>query len=120
MSALPEKYNLVVWEGGTLRLLIDVQEVDGTPPDFTGYTAQLVMYATPESVPLYTMTTSTGGITLGGAAGTVALYISATDTLSFGEWTPEAAIYELDVINTAGNGDTIPLLWGQVQVRGIA
>ena len=70
------------------------------PVNLTGYTARMQIRETIESTTtLHTLTTENGGITLGGAAGTIALTISATDTAAF---TFDSAVYDLEVISGAG------------------
>ena len=70
------------------------------PVNLTGYTARMQIRETLESTTvLHEMTTEDGGITLGGAAGTIALTISATDTAAF---TFDSAVYDLEVISGAG------------------
>jgi hypothetical protein len=45
------------------------------------------------------LTTANGGITLGGAAGTIDLFISATDTAGFA-W--ESGVYDIELIQPNG------------------
>lgn len=119
MSLLPAKFNLFCWEKTTFRKRITVLQGDAssTPRDFTGYTGTMALY-NPASVgtALYTLSTSNGGITFGGTAGTIDLYIPEATLVTF-LWT--AAVYELLVVDTMGTGDHDSLLWGAFGIRGL-
>lgn len=70
------------------------------PVNLTGFTARMQIRETVESTTvLHSLTTENGGITLGGAAGTIALTISATDTAAF---TFDTAVYDLEVVSGGG------------------
>jgi hypothetical protein len=70
------------------------------PVNLTGFTARMQIRETVESTTvLHSLTTENGGITLGGAAGTIALLISATDTAAF---TFDSAVYDLEIISAGG------------------
>lgn len=72
------------------------------PVNLTGFTARMQIRETVESTTvLHSLTTENGGITLGGAAGTIALTISATDTAAF---TFDTAVYDLEVVS---GGDVV-------------
>jgi hypothetical protein len=74
----PTTNNLLVYQGATFdeELLL---EVDGDPVDLTGYTAAMKVRATPADDAVLSLTNGSG-ITLGGALGTVAVVITATQT----------------------------------------
>ena len=59
---------------------------------------------------LHDMTTENGGITLGGVAGTIELYISDTDSTAF-TWTK--GVYGLEII--LANGEVRRLLRGKIK-----
>lgn len=70
------------------------------PVNLTGFTARMQIRETVESTTvLHSLTTENGGITLGGAAGTIALTISASDTAAF---TFDTAVYDLEVVSGGG------------------
>lgn len=70
------------------------------PVNLTGFTARMQIRETVESTTvLHSLTTENGGITLGGAAGTIALTISASDTAAF---TFDTAVYDLEVVSAGG------------------
>lgn len=116
MSFLPEQHNFAIWKGATFRTTITLYTDAGvTLRNLTGYSSELIIRDEPGGTPLLTLSTSNGGITLGGANGTVSLYISATTTAGI-TWT--SAVYDLTV--TAGSGgDTDALLYGGFTAQGI-
>lgn len=80
------------------------------PVDLTGFTARMQIRESLESTTtLEELTTENGGITLGAAAGTVALLISATDTAALDFST---AVYDLELIS--GAGIVTRLLYGDI------
>ena len=67
------------------------------PVNLTGYTARMNIRSTVDATTiLHSLTTENSGIALGGAAGTVDLLISATDTALFAFGT---AVYDLELIS---------------------
>lgn len=119
---LPAKFTFLAWAGGTFRkrLTLLQGDDDSAPRDITGCTAVMTIRVAPRGTVLFTLNTTGSGITLGGAAGTIDLYISATDTLSFDGWASPSAIYDLSITDTSTSGDTEPLLWGVFRVEGVA
>lgn len=131
-------YPLVVEQGATLRFTLTfthpeldvdgnvVLDVDGNPKpgvpyDFTGATAQLdVRLKVASPTPVFTLTSNpVVGITLGDAAGTVAVEMSADQTELLGlPSTPRAiteAVYDLEV--TYPSGDRDRLIEGSITVK---
>lgn len=83
-----------------------------TPVDLTGCTARMQIREEIESAEvLVSLTTANGGITLGGAAGTVVLRIEATATAAF-QWT--AGVFDLEI--EFADGTVRRLLAGTVSV----
>ena len=107
------KLKLTVEQGATFRKTLTWKA--GTPAvavDLTGCTARMhIRTEIASPVPLVTLTTENGGITLGGAAGTIVLLIAATTTAAI-NW--EAGVYDLEVVFT--NGDVRRLLYGPVAI----
>ena len=66
-----------------------------------------------ESSEVLTLTTANGRISLGGAAGTLTLEISATDTANL---TPSDGVYDLEL--TDANGKVDRILEGTYSIRG--
>lgn len=131
----PAKSNLQIYQGATFhknyRLLsypYDVKEVDGilvnsitglpalesdlTPIDLTGCSARMQVRSSVDSADvLLELTTANGGIMLGGALGTIDLYVSDEDTTALG-WT--AGVYDLEL--EYSNGEVVRRLFGSVYV----
>jgi hypothetical protein len=108
------KLKLAIDQGATFRKVLTWEIA--TPPaapvlvDLTGYTARM-QARTDVDTPafLFELTTENGGITLGGALGTIALYLSdtATSALSF-----DAGVFDLEL--KAPGGDVTRFLAGTV------
>lgn len=92
----PGRYNFTCPQGSTLRTLL-TYKLDNTPVDITGYSARLQVRETYESDEyIVNLTNLNGGITLGGSAGTIELYISASTTTNF---ISGDHVYDLELIN---------------------
>ncbi len=112
MTTAPGKYDITLYRGSTYRTTLTWKDQNETAINLTGWTARLQMRPSiPSDTPFLTLTTENGGITLGGAAGTIELYISHTATAAL---TNEIGSYDLEMI--AGNGDVPRLLMGRVLV----
>lgn len=120
MSVLPAKKNFTIWRGGTWRKALTIYTGATTasdPRDLTGYTASLRVEDAADSI-LMTLTevaSDDGQILLGGLAGTVTILIPAnvTETITWSN-----AIYELRITAPLA-GDTDPILWGSLVVKGV-
>jgi hypothetical protein len=87
---------------------------DGDAVNLTGYTARLQIRDKQTSTePLLALTTENGGLTLGGAAGTIALVISAAGTMTLSD-ALLTGIYDLELIAPAGR--VTRLLRGNVTI----
>jgi len=85
------------------------------PTDLTGYTARMQIRITRGStVSVHELTTENGGITLNAADGGINLLISDTDTAAFDF---DNAVYDLELINTNGNGDVTRVAEGTVRLH---
>jgi len=91
------KLKLSVEQGATFTKVLTWKA--GTPAvavDLTGCTARMQIRPTIASATVHAeLTTENGGITLGGAAGTVTILITATATAAF-TWTE--AVYDLEIV----------------------
>lgn len=107
------KLKLTVKQGATFRRGLTWKTgVPPAPVDLTGYTARMQIREEVTSTDvLATLTTENNGITLGGAAGTIVLYLSPTATADF-DW--ESGVYDIEMI--APNDDVIRLVEGSVIV----
>ena len=89
-------YNIVCDQGATLSRVITWKNSAGTPINLTSYTARMqVRERYDATTTLLSLTTENGGITLGGALGTITLVADATATAAF---TPDQYVYDLEMI----------------------
>ena len=72
----PAIYDMTAYQGATFDSVL-TWSIDGDPVDLTGYTAAMQVRETPSSPRIVLSLASGSGITLGGAAGTITLNISA-------------------------------------------
>lgn len=107
------KLKLEINQGATFRQRLTwMTGTPATPVDLTGYTARMqVREEIAAAAVLVELTTENDGITLGGATGTVDLYISAVATAAFA-W--ESGVYDIEMV--APNGDVKRLVAGSVAV----
>jgi len=91
--------NFTIEQGATFNLLL-TWEIDGTPVNITNWTARLAARVDVEdSEVILSLTTTNGGITLGGAAGTISLNQTATQTALLPAGT---YVYDLELISAVG------------------
>jgi hypothetical protein len=90
--------NFTIEQGATFNLLL-TWEINGTPVNITNWTARLAARVDVEDTEvILSLTTSNGGITLGGAAGTISLNQTATQTALLPAGT---YVYDLELISAA-------------------
>jgi hypothetical protein len=100
-------YDILIEQGATFSQVITYKEA-GVAVNLTGYTARMQVRATLESATaLIELTTANGRIALGGAAGTITLTISATDSAAL---TAGRGVYDLELVS--GSGIVTRLLQG--------
>ena len=100
-------YDITIEQGATFSQLITYKE-SGVAINLTGYTARMQVRSTLESATsVVELTTANSRIALGGAAGTITLTISATDTASL---TAGRGVYDLELVS--GSGIVTRLLQG--------
>lgn len=91
------KHNLVCEEGATFTFNFTIKTAN-TPWNLTGYTATMTVRPFVGSTETTILATNTNGrITLGGAAGTVAVTLSAATTAAF-----DAGKYVYDLVLDSG------------------
>jgi len=92
-------YDLCLHQGATFNKRITWKS-DGALVNLTNWTARMQIRATTEAATaLIELTTANGRIALGGAAGTITLTISATDTAAL---TAGRGVYDLELVSPAG------------------
>jgi len=100
-------YDILIEQGATYSQVITYKD-NGVAVNLTGYTARMQVRATLESAStLVELTTANSRIALGGAAGTITLTISATDTAGL---TAGRGVYDLELVS--GSGIVTRLLQG--------
>ena len=104
-------FDFTIEQGATFNLVM-TWKIDGVAVNLTGYTARLqARVDVADTSTVLSMTTAGGGITLGGAAGTITLDQTATQTtaLSVGSF-----VYDLELISSANV--VIRLLQGELVI----
>ena len=100
-------YDILIEQGATYSQVVTYKE-SGVAVNLTGYTARMQVRSTLESAStVVELTTANGRIALGGAAGTITLTISATDSAAL---TAGRGVYDLELIS--GSGIVTRLLQG--------
>lgn len=112
MPALAGKYDFTMEQGSTFSKTFTYKDSTGTAINLTGYTAKMEVRTEPiADDAIVTLTTENGGITLGGAAGTIKVDITATATAAF-DFTK--ATYDIELIT----GTTVSkLVYGTITLR---
>ena len=103
--------NLIIDQGATWEITFTYKNINGTPINLTGYTAALQLRTSYDAVSSsLSLTSPSGGIVMGGTAGTIAITASATQTggLAAGEY-----VYDLEI--TTGSKVT-RLVQGRITV----
>jgi hypothetical protein len=90
---------LEIDKGATFQKALEWQDSNSVAIDLTGYTSAMHIRAGYGTTLIHELTTENGGITLGGALGTIDLLITDTDTKTFD---PGHYIYDLEVKSAAG------------------
>ncbi len=97
----PAKLKLAIYQGATFRKRLTWKA--GTPAvavDLTGCTARMQVRAEVESeTVLLSLTTENDGITLGGSAGTIDLYVADEDTAAI-DW--DSGVFDLEIEHPSG------------------
>lgn len=112
LEAQAGKLNIVIEQGTTFNPVFTYSDENNTPIDLTGYDARMQIRSSKTASTTIDDLTVGDGITLGGAAGTITLLISDTDTAAF---TFKNAVYDLELIS--GSGVVTRLLEGSVTLK---
>lgn len=108
-------YGTVIEQGSAFTRVFTLKDIDGNPVDLTGAVAQ---WSVKESADIigtlllnYKSSSQESHITLGGAAGTITLNLSQSETEAL-SWTD--AVY--DIFVTFSNGKRYRILYGGISV----
>jgi hypothetical protein len=97
---MANRYNLEINQGATFSLTATWKDSTGAAINLTGYTARLQVRENYASTTTIVSLTSSSGITLGGAAGTVTIIITASATSAL--IAPWAGVYDLELVDASG------------------
>ena len=109
------KHNLSIDSGATFRTQVIWKDSNNQPINLTTATARMQIRKKVDSVEIMLeLTTENGGISLGGALGTIDIYMTdlQTETLS-------AGVYDLEVsfpVSGYARPDVVRLLYGSINV----
>lgn len=110
--AVGNRYDLEIKQGATLSLTATWRDSSGTAVNLTGYTARMQVRSAYEATSTILSLTSGSGITLGGAAGTIAITASANATAAL--TAPWSGVWDLELVS--GGGEVTRLMEGAVTV----
>lgn len=103
-------YDFEIEQGTTLNKGLVWKGSTGAPVDLSGYTARMQLRPSVSSdTVLLDLTTENGGITLGGALGTITLHFTAAQTAAL----PKGGVYDLEMII---DGNVTRLIQGAVSL----
>lgn len=92
-------YNILAEQGATFIRTVLYTDSAGDPIDLTGFTAAMQVRSTASSgTVILALTTENSRLTLGGAAGTIDVLVSAADMTAL---TPGKYVYDLELYNGA-------------------
>jgi len=103
-------YDMTIDQGATYVLTV-TWDISGSLVDLTGYTARLQARHSTGSTTTFISLTELSGLTLGGAAGTIIVTLTATQTAAI---TEKFGVYDLE-LESAG-GVVTRLLQGAVTI----
>ena len=94
------QYDILIEQGATYRRTFTWKDSLGVAVDITGYSARMQIRRKKSSEDFeHEATTENGGITLGQDAGTVDVFISATDTAAFAF---TKGVYDIELVDDIG------------------
>ncbi len=112
MTISPGQYDITIYQGATYSQQFTWKDQAGTPMNLTGYSARMMARVSVDAAtPFINLTTANGGITLGGASGTITLNMSDSQTSAL---TVSQGIYDLELVDVAAK--VIRLLEGRVLI----
>lgn len=87
-------YHIKIEQGATFSLTLTYKDSNDAAINLTGYSARLQMRKNINDSSTVVSLTESSGLTLGGAAGTIVITISATTTASLD---PAEGVYDLEI-----------------------
>ena len=105
-------FDLEIKQGETLSLVATWRDSANALVNLTGYTARAQGRATYDASSTLFSLTSSSGITLGGAAGTITITLSATATAALSA--PQQGVWDLELVS--GSGVVTRLLEGDLRI----
>lgn len=123
MATLPKRaatLDINIEEGASLPINLTVQNKSTKVPiDLTGYTAKMQIRKDKDDATVILELTDGAGITLGDAAGTVQVYITATQAATvYAALLSSKGVYDLELLPGAVVDDTWRFIEGRVFVDG--
>lgn len=105
MSVTPASINFSLYQGATFSEPVTLKDSSGTPLDLTGYSARLqARREISDTTPVFSLDSTTGGIVLGGTAGTITLSMPAAATAALPvDWDGEYWVHDLLLTDGSGN-----------------
>jgi hypothetical protein len=92
-------YNINVDQGADFTKVITLKDSSGNPVNLTGYSARMHVRRDVDSAStLVELTTQNGRISLGGAAGTITLALTATTTAGIAR----SGVYDIEIVSAGG------------------
>ena len=92
------EYDLATEQGSSLSRVVTYSDANGNPVNLTGYTARMQVRPRASSGYAYlTLTSPSGGLTLGGTTGTITILVegSVTSAIPAGDY-----VYDLEVVSS--------------------
>ena len=105
-------FDLEIKQGETLSLVATWRDSANALVNLTGYTARAQGRATYDASSTLFSLTSSSGITLGGAAGTITIALSAAATAALSA--PQQGVWDLELVS--GSGVVTRLLEGDLRI----
>ncbi len=113
MAAPAGIYNIICDQGATNTRTLTWRTEAGALVNLSGYTGRMQVRADHDSTTtILSLTTANGGITLGGALGTILITVSSTESATL---TPGEYVYDLELV--AAGGEVTRLVQGTFLVR---
>jgi hypothetical protein len=113
MAALPGTHTFTARVGDVFYRKLRYEDLNGTPIDLTGWSASFIARRSRRGAVIVALSDGEG-ITLGGSAGTIEMYIPATATDA---WQSVTGEYDLNLVPASGDEDAFTLLSGTFTVQ---